>query len=92
MVCLDRKRGQHVLDDLAIAEEIGGCHDIVRDVTASPSRHENLGADRLRAIEKHDPLRTIALRGRLCRENRGRQPGGACTDHRNIMHVVMYRH
>ena len=86
---LDGKRGEYILDDVAIAEEIGWCYNIVRDVAASPAGDEDLGPYSLGPIEEHYHLRTIARRGHLCRENRCRQPGGARTNHRNIMHVVI---
>src|SRR6185295_9286858 len=31
------KRGQYILDDVAIAVEIGGRHDFIRDITPPPA-------------------------------------------------------
>jgi hypothetical protein len=51
---LHRKGGEDILDDVAIAEEVGGGHDIVRDIAATASGDEDLRSDGLGAIEKDD--------------------------------------
>ena len=48
---LDGERSEHVLDDVAIAEEIDGCHDLMRDIAAAAPRDEDLGPDGLGTID-----------------------------------------
>ena len=92
---LDRDRRQHVLDDVATAEEVRGHHIRMHHVARPAAQYQDLIPDVLDGIEEFDrlnPLSVIALFGRLCSENRGRKPRGARTDHCNIMPIVMCRH
>ena len=52
---LNGKRGQHILDDPAIAEEIGWGHDLVRDIATPAAGHENFGADGMCAVQQENP-------------------------------------
>jgi hypothetical protein len=80
---LDGKRGQHILDDPAIAEEIGWGHDLVRDIAAPPAGHENFGADGVRAVENDNPSR-LSQSGRLTGKDPGGQPGSPGSNDRDI--------
>jgi hypothetical protein len=51
---LNGKGSEHILDDVTIAEEVGGGHDIMRDIAAATPGDEDFRSDGLGPIEQDD--------------------------------------
>src|SRR6185295_10281438 len=77
----DRERPENAADDRRRpAPEIAFGDRRIRDVAAAAAADQNLGAGRARAVEDDDRSRWIEA----AREDRGREPGGAGADDRDV--------
>jgi hypothetical protein len=70
--------GEHILDDAAIAEEVGGSHPFVRDVASTAARYKDLRPQCLRTVEENYPPASFAL---ACSNRRGKTGSSASDDH-----------
>jgi hypothetical protein len=71
------KRAQHVANDtVRSSPEVALRHDTVGDVAPAAAADQNLGANRARAVETHDPCTRVVAGARNC----GHETGGACAN------------